>query len=357
MNNRQITLATLIFFTLFSSLFSSSQNLFLENAVALYQLGQYDQAKDQIVKSINKSEEGNGQVWYYYYLIHEKMDSDPSSTSEMVTALHNIRNIGEEGNYFDQLPEMVHNLENEIDKRISVASDSEEKIRHLKDLLILNQFKDEPLSEVLIRIGELFIEFNSPDSSFKYLDQAIYEGDQSIKVLAILGKLKAYNAMNDDEQFNNLLDSAMRVYPGNTDLLLAKTELLIADGLLFKAKVELNDLLKNQPNNHNLYIKLGEINESLNLIEEAMEEYGKAHDISPTSFDVNFKLAVYHKEKLSYGEGTESEILGVRQLLENAEKLEAENVDLLKEMEDFYLNIRDVENYNRVRFKLRSLEN
>lgn len=353
---RQILPLALFFCFVFYAGQSYTQDLTLQNAVALYQLGQYEEAKAQIAEGRSSINDAGGQYWYYYFLIHEKLLNDSSSMVEMTRALENILELGPENEYYNKLPEMILGLRNEINDEISVTI-GEEKILYLHHLLGLKQFNKESTSEVLTSIGNLYIDLNQPDSSFRYFNQVSKDESEQVKIEVLLGKLKAYNALNDDDSFGQLLDSAVLAFPNNSALMLAKTDLLIEDGLFLRAKGELNSLITQQPDNPTLYIKLGEVNEMMNLMEEAITDYEKAHSLSPMSFDINFKLAVYHKARLNYASGSNDNILKVKELFENAEILEPGNVDLLREMEDFFLNIRDVENYNRVRFKLRSLEN
>lgn len=101
----------------------------------------------------------------------------------------------------------------------------------------------------------------------------------------------------DIEKALEVTRMAKEKFPDNDTFEKQEINLLINSGQVDVAKDRINDAIKKEPDNANLYFNLGYLYEQLENPEKAEEAYLKAIEIDPDYLDANFNYAVYNYNK------------------------------------------------------------
>jgi len=114
-----------------------------------------------------------------------------------------------------------------------------------------------------------------------------------------------YNSIISIERYENKdLEKALEVtrmakeeFPDSDTFQKQEINLLIKSGQVDVAKDRINDAIKKEPENANLYFNLGYLYEQLEKPEEAEDAYLKALEIDPDYLDANYNYAVFYYNK------------------------------------------------------------
>ncbi|TAF64704.1 MAG: tetratricopeptide repeat protein [Cytophagales bacterium] len=196
----------------------------------------------------------------------------------------------------------------------------------------------------------------------------------------VLNLAVTYISLQKYDEAEKLLNQFLTVYPSNTDLRAAQIEVLIRTNKLEAAITQLQENIKNNPDNADNYYNLGVIYEKTNQMEKADENYRKSVEKNPTSFDANFNLGAlyYNKAAALLKETNEMSVdqykkTGVakeneakanfEKALPSFEKLAAQNdlpndkrLKVLKVLQTIYNAMKRTEDFNRVSKEIDTLE-
>lgn len=99
-------------------------------------------------------------------------------------------------------------------------------------------------------------------------------------------------AMNDKEKALEVIDEALVQFPADGPLSKQKVNILIEMGKIDEAKSNLEDAIKAEPDNENLYFTLGVLYDELDNMEKANDSYKKAIEVNPEHYESNFNYGV-----------------------------------------------------------------
>ncbi|RED94377.1 tetratricopeptide repeat protein [Marinoscillum furvescens] len=99
-------------------------------------------------------------------------------------------------------------------------------------------------------------------------------------------------AMGEKEKALEVIDEALEQFPADGPLSKNKVNILIELGKIDEAKGNLEDAIKSEPDNENLYFTLGVLYDELDNMEKANEAYKSAIEINPEHYESNFNYGV-----------------------------------------------------------------
>lgn len=106
--------------------------------------------------------------------------------------------------------------------------------------------------------------------------------------------IRYHMGAEDNENALAAIQQAKRKYPSNRDLPKLEIDILIRTGKSDEAKTKLMDEIKAEPNNALLHFALGILNEKLNDIPAAKQNYADAVKVDPNYYDAAYNLAALY---------------------------------------------------------------
>lgn len=337
-----------VIFILFGASNSLSQNFIIDNSVYQFEAGNYQVAQEQIERAaVHPRFELFPKTWYYYYKINEQL----ANYDKMTLAVSRMVGMPEDDSFYLKFKSDIVESKKQIWSQIeSGASTSSE---YLCLIAILEMQEDMIMLEsVNLLLANHFLGKEELDSALTYFSKDANQ--REIRIKNYVGMLRVLDKKGDSTGFNDIVSQAKNEFPNDPEILYFQINQFIERKLYFRAKSVINAEIDINPIDAGLYIKLGEVDELLNLENEAIIAYRKAYGLDGNSLITNFKLGSYYKNKIIAG--TADSIKENAQLyLEQAERIAPTDLDVLEALEEFYLEIRDVDNYSRVRNVIRSL--
>jgi len=338
-----------LFFALylsFSSLFA--QNFILENAVSLYNNGEFDAAKNQIERAaMHPRFKLFPKTWYYYFSIHKEL----KNYDKLRYATLQMMELSKNDTYYIKFKDY---LKTEVEVFINEPDNVIYNITDYFYLLTVFEFLEdiESTEEFNKIIADYYYNEGMYDSSLHYYSKKATT--KKIQFNNYIGQLNTLSIQRNFDLYNKVMIEARTNFPNDTRFTYFEIDRLISKKLYFKAKSEIESLFLVDSTSAQLYVKYGKVNQLLNRKEESLKAYKKAYKIDSNSFAANFGLGMIYKEQVTRS-SSDSTVNNARKYLEKAEQLAPKSLDVLKPLEEFYLDIRDIPNYTRVRKSINGL--
>ncbi len=109
----------------------------------------------------------------------------------------------------------------------------------------------------------------------------------------IYGTLMRLNREKPDATQITIAREALAAYPTNKDFMLQEISLMLKMGQEKEAIDKIQNAIKVDPKNSNLYAVLGSLYDKTGKPDQAVAVYQQAIDADPTNFDAQFNLGVY----------------------------------------------------------------
>ncbi len=184
---------------------------------------------------------------------------------------------------------------------------------------------------------------------------------------------RAHN--EDNEAALEVLTKAREHFPENEALMKEEINLLIITEKTDEAKAKLQDAVKAEPDNANLYYNLAYLSEQTGENDQAVEYYKKAVEIDPEYFDATFNLAVnyynqaaeilkkanemdlrtYQKEGKKIEEEAQAEFSNALPYLEKAHEINPEDQVVLETLQTVYVQLKMNDKAEAVHKKMEEL--
>lgn len=165
---------------------------------------------------------------------------------------------------------------------------------------------------------------------------------------------------NDNNKALEVLTKAREHFPNNEALMKEEINLLIITDKTDEAKAKLQDAIKAEPDNANLYYNLAYISEQTGDNEGAVNYYKKAIEIDPQYFDANFNIAVnyynkaaeilkkandmdlrtYQKEGKKIEDEARGEFANALPYLEKAHEIKSDDKVVLETLQTVYVQLK-----------------
>ena len=180
---------------------------------------------------------------------------------------------------------------------------------------------------------------------------------------------------NDNEKALEMLSKAREQFPDNQTFMKEEINLLIITEQTDKAKAQLLEAIKAEPDNPNLYYNLAYISEQTDDDEAAVENYLKAIEADPNYFDATFNLAVnyynkaaeilkeandmdlrtYQKEGKAIEDKAKEQFELARPHLERAHEIKPDDKVVLETLQTVYVQLQMNDEAEAVNAKLESM--
>ncbi len=313
-------------------------------------------AEGEIEKAISHPKtKNNPDTWQYAFLIYNSLlfESDDINLKlaycdKVIDSYLQVVGVDHSKISEEELKLKIGELESMIEGIKSLDFPDSTKTQVLRQQLRLQELLEMDIRSLTFDLAEAYKTQNEGDSALKYYDKSI---EADYKLYACLkGKLEVLNSLSRYEDFIDVLDIASALFPDDEDIALAEMYYLIDKQLFIRARNLLNSYLKFQDTSGKGYLLLGSVCKELNLINESVDAYIKAIEFQNGSFDAFYTIGLHFYEQ---GEllANENMQMKAQSYLEGAENLEPNNPELLNTLEKFYLDRRDIENYQRIRRK------
>lgn len=279
-----------------------AQNSAVNNAILNEKSGTLDKAKTEIEKAISHEKtKNNAKTWYHRGTIHESMIGHPIYGTLEPKAL----DIALES--YNKAIELGPN-----EKRgAQYVTDATERKQNLYGHA-LNQgvelYNEQKFDEA-IKAYDMASSINPQDTTAymyaafaaagkqdypivkKYYNKLLEIGHRPVSLYKNLIFI-AKNVDNDEKEQLRLLAEARKQHPDDKDLMLEELSLFVNSGKSEEAIGKLQEAIKMDPNNANLYAVLGTIQDQSNDPVAASASYKKALEIDPNNFDALYNLGV-----------------------------------------------------------------
>ena len=165
----------------------------------------------------------------------------------------------------------------------------------------------------LYNLAEVYIDQGDNPEAIALLTK-IPETEMDGRWLGLLGY--AYSQSHDYEQAVATYRKALAQDPDNEDIERAYAEALIATGKTAAARVELQKLLKAEPDDANGYLRIGRLDRQEGRFDQARQELEKAKTLAPDNLEISYEQVI-----LEDATGNEDKAVEILQaLLKQSEK-------------------------------------
>ena len=375
-----------IFFLLFSSCFVFGQRSKVSVAKIHYDQSNYLQAKTEIDNAIkDQSTWDDEDTWitrgniYFAIGISEKEDFKNHKHNVFDEAYESYKKalelIGDKNSkskqIYSNLEVIGSHMLNEgvayynnadyqtaIEKNI-IASDISEILKAPDGLAYFN------LAMSYDRLNN----YNRANANYTKAMNAGYNGESCC--LFIISNFKK---LGQDENAINMLTDCRIKYPNNNDLLLSELNMFLQSENYSNAQSLLSQAIANDPNNKVLYFTSGVVHEKLLDLDQAERDYKKALEISPEYLDALYNLgALYYNQSAKIfqkaNDITDDELylteknLGLAFMkkakphFEKANVLQPNNESVLYALQQIYLSLEELDNFQKIKAQLDKLKN
>jgi len=340
--------------------FCVAQNATLEEAILLYKRRSYPAALvaiDQVKRNPNFAKNPN--VWNYAMLINDKMMGKAYSFQDTTDYVLNLIEAYKNCRFLDQDNKFTHKsnalmkkktifFKHKADWELAKGKTSEYyKAQKLYILCLKGHGKSSAVANLsMARTYRGHKEYDNALMTYNDVISLDYEVVQTYtEALAML------NDANRREQSDSLFAVVLQRFPGNVSFRLIEITDLIDRNLYFKARTITRELITENKSNSELQYQLGLSNMRLNLQEDAIESLEDCLDINTNHYGANYEAGLYYLNQ-GISTGDNSLLMKSKIALEKCESIQPEDDKLLEMLRDLYLEIRDMENYQRINTKL-----
>jgi tetratricopeptide (TPR) repeat protein len=156
------------------------------------------------------------------------------------------------------------------------------------------------------------------------------------------------NIRKNDEKALELIRRAKERWPNNPELAKTEINVLIRLDRLDEARAELQNAIKNEPDNPDLYFSLGVMQDEVGNTEKAIEAYKNAVEIDPNHLNANFNLAVIYFNQ-AVQTFKERNSLGINSAdMKKGKELKTKGDEQLRKALPYWEKVRENDPSNRV---------
>ncbi|MCL2073344.1 MAG: tetratricopeptide repeat protein [Marinilabiliaceae bacterium] len=201
----------------------------------------------------------------------------------------------------------------------------------------------------------------------KSIDVGFDEGN------AVLLLYEVYGAMKDTVNMVSTLQKGSDLFPDDDRIILNLINLYITMTQLDEALNYLDGAIAKNPNNATFYFARGYINESKNLIDEAVKDYLKSLELKDDLYDPLFSLGVIYFNKGAEKTREANDLADMKEyeaaiaqsveffsqalpFVERADKVKPDNEMVLDTLKSIYYRLQQMDKYEEVNEKLENLK-
>lgn len=361
MNMKKIILYILMSW---QTLIGTCQSFVLQNAKNAYSGGNLEVAITEIDKATRHPQTKDWAVtWYYSYLIHKDLATrgsldilgDEDVYGAIENAISMCLKLDENREYYDA----IMNSFGEIVGQLQKEADSFQSSKRHQNALEASEYVLAIASAAQMAKDSFY--FNCAVHAFKAraLAKAVTYYDHCIQAkykleASFLGKIKCYKRMDDYQGTLRTAKEAHEALPQSEQILELLINVLIARELFFSAEEILSNAIVKIPSSATVYYLRGLVVTRMSQENRAILDFQMVLRLDPRHLGANYQLGKLYLER-----GKTTGIVGnfekAKPLLEKVEELGGKDDKYLATLEDLYLQIHDLANYQRIR-KSRSNE-
>ncbi len=193
------------------------------------------------------------------------------------------------------------------------------------------------------------------DDAIDYYKSLIAEDDADADKYLALAKL--YSKKGDSQSYLNTLQDARTKFENNKEVLFLLIQ-AFADNKFYPAIVAvIDEAIKYEPNNIDLYYLAGYANENTNNIQPAKKYYEKILNLDENNFDANLALGLIYLNEFLYSQENLEAQYKAQDYLLAANSIKPYAVNALKGLALYYETTKDEDQLDRVNVLLNQLSN
>lgn len=290
-----------VFVFVFTSTLAWAQNSNVRKAESAKAKGNLEEAM-QLIEEATKHDKtkDDPKTWYTKATIHEAMlfgsegeVSDISQLGKTVEAYEKTKEVaGGSGTYAVFADQRLEAIWGQFLNTGAQAYQNQEFEEALKSFEIAAEIMPEDTTAFLyagISAQQAEIWDKAAHNYYKLMDLGYEQKDIYNSVIYIE---RAIN--KDNEKALEVVRRGREIFKDDKDLMKEEINLLIITDQAEEARIKLEDAIKAEPDNANLYYNLAFLYDQIEETEKAIESYKKAVELEPDYFDANFNLAVVY---------------------------------------------------------------
>jgi len=284
---------------------ASAQNSAVNNALLYQKQGTLDKARTEIDQAIQNSKTSDkAKTWYTRGEVYDAMTSNPiygkglKPGEGLNTAYESYQKAvqldGKDGEYGKQAAAKIQGLYG-LALNAGVESYNDKNYAEaIKSYKMAQQMNPQDTTAVLYAAyaSEANQDFAGAKENYSKLLAMNYKSPQMYGRM-----LQIARQQNNDQEYNQMLQSALKAYPNNKSFVLEDLNQLITAGKDQEAIAKLDHAIELDPSNASLYSVKGSIYDKLKQPDKAVTAYEKSVQLDPKNFDAQYNLGVYYYNK------------------------------------------------------------
>lgn len=290
-----------IFVFFFTASIAYGQGSNVRKAESALQKGDLEEAMQLISEATqHEKTKDDPKTWYTKGLVHKAMIvgedgnvKDLSQLDEALEAFDKAKSLDKEnGTYVVFGDTQVDALWSQFINAGAQSYQDEDLEKALENFTIATELKPEDTTAFLyagIAAQELEMWEKTLENYYKLIDLGYEKKDIYNSVIYIERVVN-----KDNEQALKVMRQARETFPNDNDLLKEEITLLINSEQVDEAEEKLKTAIQAEPDNDILYFTLAFMYDQTDRKDLAIENYEKALELKPESFETNFNLAGLH---------------------------------------------------------------
>jgi tetratricopeptide (TPR) repeat protein len=282
-----------------------AQNSAVNKALQFKESGELMKAKEEIdLAVVNEKTMDKPKTWFTKGEVYEAIalsddpeyqDMQDEALNEAVEAYGKAKSMDDGGNYAGLSDIKIDNIWGTMINKGAEAYNQEDYDNALtyfekSSILKPSDTTGYYYAGIAAQQGEKYDE--ALENYYKLIDLDYHNEDIYSSVIYLE---RSHN--NDNMKALEVIGQAREQFPENETLMKEEINLLILTEQTDEAKTKLENAIKAEPDNANLYYNLAYISEQTDDDEAAVANYKKAIEADPNYFDATFNLAVNHYNK------------------------------------------------------------
>ena len=284
---------------------ASAQNSAVNNALLYQKQGTLDKARTEIDQAIlNSKTSDKAKTWYTRGEVYDAMTSNPiygktlKPGEGLNTAYESYQKAiqldGKDGEYGKQAAAKVQGLYGLALNAGVESYNAKDYPAAIKSYKMAQQMNPQDTTAVLYAAyaSEANQDFAGAKENYNKLLAMNYQSPQMYGRM-----LQIARQQNNDQEYGQTLQKALKAYPNNKSFVLEDLNQLITAGKDQEAIAKLDHAIELDPSNSSLYSVKGSIYDKLKQPDKATTAYEKAVELDPKNFDAQYNLGVYYYNK------------------------------------------------------------
>jgi len=284
---------------------ASAQNSAVNNALLYQKQGTLDKARTEIDQAIQNSKTSDkAKTWYTRGEVYDAMTSNPiygkglKPGEGLNTAYESYQKAvqldGKDGEYGKQAAAKIQGLYGLALNAGVESYNAKNYAEAIKSYKMAQQMNPQDTTAVLYAAyaSEANQDFAGAKENYSKLLAMNYKSPQMYGRM-----LQIARQQNNDQEYNQMLQSALKAYPNNKSFVLEDLNQLITAGKDQEAIAKLDHAIELDPSNASLYSVKGSIYDKLKQPDKAVTAYEKSVQLDPKNFDAQYNLGVYYYNK------------------------------------------------------------